>query len=136
MLVTPDRIVARAKEVLDGRATAPWRWRGRSDGVKAPVAAAPAPSAAPKPVAAPAQVLDGEPITMPFGDLTIDSGKLVAWMVAEGATVKRGATVAEIETDKAVVEIEAPLDGVVRQIVTAPGTVVKMGGVIGVVRAR
>ena len=136
MLVSPERIATRAKEVIAGRATAPWRWRGRTDGVQAPVADAPMPSkpAAPTSAAAPAERLDGEPIFMPFGDLTIDSGKLVSWTVSDGATVKRGATVAEIETDKAVVEIEAPSDGVVRQMVTAPGTVVKMGGVIGVIR--
>ena len=135
MLVSPERIAARAKEVIAGRATAPWRWRGRTDGVQAPVSEAAAPSkAAAAPTVAPVEKLDGEPIFMPFGDLTIDSGKLVSWTVADGAAVKRGATVAEIETDKAVVEIEAPVDGVVKQMVTAPGTMVKMGGVIGVVR--
>jgi 2-oxoisovalerate dehydrogenase E1 component len=72
---------------------------------------------------------------MPFGDLTVDSGKLVAWLVSDGAAVRKGDTVAEIETDKAVVEIEAPADGVVAQMVRDIGTVVKMGGLIGVVRA-
>ena len=134
MLVTPERIVARAKELMQGHATPPWRWRGRTGGVQAPVSDAPSPQAAKAAGPAAAATLDGEAITMPFGDLTIDSGKLVAWTVADGTMVKRGATVAEIETDKAVVEIEAPADGVVRQIVTAPGTVVKMGGVIGVIR--
>ena len=46
----------------------------------------------------------------------------------------RAHIVAEIETDKAVVEIEAPGEGVVARIVTLPGTVVKMGGTIGVVK--
>ena len=78
--------------------------------------------------------MDGEPIKMPFGDLTVDSGKLVRWTVSVGAKVKKGETVAEIETDKAVVEIEAPADGTVSQLVTEPGTVVKMGGTIGAVK--
>jgi 2-oxoisovalerate dehydrogenase E1 component len=137
MLVNAETIVARAREVLDGRATAPWRWRGRPDGVQAPVQAASAP--APKqPAAAPAPRANGpagEPIAMPFGDLTVDSGKLVRWTVADGARVKRGEIVAEIETDKAVVEIEAPSDGTVIQTVKEAGTVVKMGGAIGVVGA-
>ena len=135
MLVTPAAIVARVHEVIAGRATPPWRWRGRTGGTEAPIAAAPAartPAAKPEPSAVP--TLAGEPITMPFGDLTIDSGKLVSWAIADGTRVKRGAMVAEIETDKAVVEIEAPADGVLRQIVTAPGTVVKMGGTIGVIQ--
>jgi 2-oxoisovalerate dehydrogenase E1 component len=47
--------------------------------------------------------------------------------------VKKGEIIAETETDKAVVEIEAPSDGAVAQAVKEAGTVVKMGGVIGVV---
>ena len=45
---------------------------------------------------------------MPFGDLTVSEGKLVAWRKAVGDAVTAGELVAEIETDKAVVEIEAP----------------------------
>ena len=71
---------------------------------------------------------------MPFGDLTVDQGKLVRWTVADGATVAKGDLVAEIETDKAVVEIEAPAAGVVAQVVKTPGSVVKMGATIGVVK--
>ena len=43
---------------------------------------------------------------MPFGDLTVSEGKLVAWRKAVGDEVAEGELVAEIETDKAVVEIE------------------------------
>jgi 2-oxoisovalerate dehydrogenase E1 component len=64
----------------------------------------------------------------------VDSGKLVRWTVAPGAAVKKGETVAEIETDKAVVEIEAPASGTLTQLVTEPGTIVKMGGTIGAVQ--
>jgi 2-oxoisovalerate dehydrogenase E1 component len=71
---------------------------------------------------------------MPYGDLTIDSGKLARWTVAPSARVSKGDTVAEIETDKAVVEIEAPATGTVAQTITEPGTVIKMGGVIGAIR--
>ena len=48
-------------------------------------------------------------ITMPFGDLTVSEGTVVAWLKAVGDAVKAGELVAEIETDKAVVEIEAPV---------------------------
>jgi len=133
MLVNAELVAIRVKQVMGGTATPPWRWKGRIDGVKAEVAPM-AVAAVAKPVAAAAVAVDGEPILMPFGDLTVDSGRLVRWTVAAGATVKKGDTVAEIETDKAVVEIEAPADGVVRQLVTEAGTVVKMGGVIGAVK--
>ena len=122
----------REAERIGGKATPPWRWKGRIDGIQAEVTQAAAPSA-PKPAAATAPKIAGEPILMPFGDLTVDSGKLVRWTVAAGDRVKKGQTVAEIETDKAVVEIEAPADGVVTQTITETGTVVKMGGMIGAV---
>jgi 2-oxoisovalerate dehydrogenase E1 component len=60
----------------------------------------------------------------------------VRWVAADGARVKKGDLVAEIETDKAVVEIEAPADGILAQSVTQIGQVVKMGGTIGVVKAN
>jgi 2-oxoisovalerate dehydrogenase E1 component len=78
--------------------------------------------------------LDGEPITMPFGDLTVSEGKIVRWAKKEGEGVKAGELIAEIETDKAVVEIEAPIAGVLARIEEPEGAVVKMGGRIGVVR--
>ncbi|MBN9008992.1 MAG: lipoyl domain-containing protein, partial [Rhizobiales bacterium] len=74
----------------------------------------------------------GEPITMPFGDLTVSEGKIVRWTKEAGAQVKAGEVVAEIETDKAVVEIEAPSAGRLA-IELQPGTVVPMGGRIGTV---
>ena len=137
MLVNADRVVARVKEVLAGKATPPWRWKGRPDGVQAPIeaiAVAPAPKAPPP--APSLGTLKGVLINMPFGDLTVDSGKLVRWTVADGAKVTKGDLVAEIETDKAVVEIEAPADGIVAQVVKEAGVVVKMGATIGVVKAN
>jgi 2-oxoisovalerate dehydrogenase E1 component len=77
---------------------------------------------------------DGEPITMPFGDLTVSEGKIVRWLKAEGEPVASGEVVAEIETDKAVVEIEAPASGRLGRIEAPVGSVVPMGGRIGTVR--
>jgi 2-oxoisovalerate dehydrogenase E1 component len=93
-----------------------------------------APRHAAEPAAPAPRMPDGAPITMPFGDLTIDSGRLVRWTVDEGTRVRQGDSVAEIETDKAVVEIEAPADGFVARLIVEPGAVIKMGGAIGVVR--
>jgi 2-oxoisovalerate dehydrogenase E1 component len=71
---------------------------------------------------------------MPFGDLTVSEGKLVKWHKSVGDPVKEGEIVAEIETDKAVVEIEAPATGTVSAIDLPVGAVVPMGGRIGGVR--
>ncbi len=62
-------------------------------------------------------------------------GTLVRWLKAEGAEVKRGEPVVEIETDKAVVVIESAATGILRKIITPPGTTVPVGQTIGVVGA-
>ena len=82
---------------------------------------------------APVATGDGEPITMPFGDLTVSEGKLVKWLKAVGDSVRQGEVVAEIETDKALVEIEAPIDGILTAIEQPVGAVVPMGGRIGAI---
>jgi len=71
---------------------------------------------------------------MPFGDLTVSEGTLVKWLKAVGDAVKEGEVVAEIETDKAVVEIEAPATGTLGAIEQPVGAVVPMGGRIGTIR--
>ena len=135
MLVSADRVAARAKEVLAGTATPPWRWKGRPDGVQAPVEVITAAAAPKAPPPAPSLgTLKGALINMPFGDLTVDSGKLVRWTVEDGAKVAKGDIVAEIETAKAVVEIEAPAAGIVAQVVKTVGQDIKMGATIGVVK--
>ena len=77
---------------------------------------------------------DGEPITMPFGDLTVSEGKIVRWVKTGRRAFSQGELIAEIETDKAVVEIEAPCAGVLAGIEQPAGAVVKMGERIGVMR--
>ena len=74
---------------------------------------------------------DDEPITMPFGDLTVSEGTVIKWLKAVGDAVKGGELIAEIETDKAVVEIEAPVSGTLSAIDQPVGAVVPMGGRIG-----
>ena len=56
---------------------------------------------------------------------------LVQWLVAEGDTIAAGDLIAEIETDKATVEYESPLSGVIVELcVAAPATGVKVGELI------
>ncbi|MGD1933217.1 MAG: pyruvate dehydrogenase complex E1 component subunit beta [Candidatus Phaeomarinobacter sp.] len=61
-------------------------------------------------------------ITMPALSPTMEEGTLAKWLVKEGDTVEAGAVIAEIETDKATMEVEAVDEGVIGKIVVAEGT--------------
>ncbi len=70
-------------------------------------------------------------ITMPALSPTMTEGKLAKWLVKKGDEVRSGDVIAEIETDKAVMEVEALDDGVVASIVVAEGTqAITVGAVI------
>jgi len=64
---------------------------------------------------------------------TMEEGRLVAWKKREGDAVKSGDTLAEVETDKAVMELVAREDGVLRKIVLAEGATVPVGALVAVV---
>jgi len=61
-------------------------------------------------------------ITMPALSPTMETGTLAKWLVKEGDKVAPGDVIAEIETDKATMEVEAIDEGVVAKIVVAAGT--------------
>ena len=61
----------------------------------------------------------------PLGQ-TVDSVMLVAWHRNEGDTVKQGEMLFSIETDKAILDIEAPASGVLRQVTGQPGDEVQV----------
>jgi pyruvate dehydrogenase E2 component (dihydrolipoyllysine-residue acetyltransferase) len=69
-------------------------------------------------------------VVMPALELTQESGKLVAWRKKEGERVVKGEVLLEVETDKAVVEIEASADGILAGIEAAEGAVVPVGRTI------
>ena len=64
---------------------------------------------------------------------TMEEGRLVAWKKREGEPVKAGETLAEVETDKAVMELVARSDGVLRRIVLGEGSTVPVGALVAVV---
>ncbi|MCD2182181.1 pyruvate dehydrogenase complex dihydrolipoamide acetyltransferase [Rhizobium sp. GN54] len=75
-------------------------------------------------------------ITMPALSPTMEEGNLSKWLVKEGDTVKSGDVIAEIETDKATMEVEAVDEGVVAKIVVPAGTEgVKVNSLIAVLAA-
>jgi len=61
-------------------------------------------------------------ILMPALSPTMEEGKLAKWLVSEGDEVRAGDVIAEIETDKATMEVEAVDEGRVGQILVAAGT--------------
>ena len=64
---------------------------------------------------------------------TMEEGKLVEWKVKEGDQVEAGDILAEVETDKANMDIEALHGGVVRALLAADGDIVAVGALIGVI---
>ena len=72
-------------------------------------------------------------ITMPALSPTMEEGTLAKWLIKEGDTVSSGDVIAEIETDKATMEVEAVDEGTVGKIVVAEGSEgVKVNEVIAV----
>ena len=68
---------------------------------------------------------------MPSLSPTMEEGKLTKWLVQEGDAISSGDIIAEIETDKAVMELEAPEDGFLSKILVAEGSeAVKVNGKI------
>jgi pyruvate dehydrogenase E2 component (dihydrolipoamide acetyltransferase) len=61
-------------------------------------------------------------ILMPALSPTMEEGKLAKWLVKEGQTIKAGDIIAEIETDKATMEVEASDEGKLGKILVAEGT--------------
>src|SRR6266540_318702 len=66
---------------------------------------------------------------------TMEEGRLVKWTKPVGAAVKSGETLAEVETDKAVMELVARADGQLVQQVVAEGATVPVGEVVGYIGA-
>ena len=70
-------------------------------------------------------------VVMPALEMAQETGKLVQWLKNEGEPVRKGDMLLEIETDKAVVEIEAQGEGVLGGLTAKPGDVVPVGQTIG-----
>ena len=66
-------------------------------------------------------------VILPKVDMDMDSGTIVAWKVAEGDRVQQGDIVFEMETGKALMEVEAPGTGVIRDLAGITGAPVAIG---------
>lgn len=69
-------------------------------------------------------------VVMPALEMAQETGKLVSWLKKEGDRVTKGEMLLEVETDKAVMEIEAPGDGVLAGINAQPGDEIPVGTTI------
>jgi 2-oxoisovalerate dehydrogenase E1 component len=144
MLVSTDKIAEACRQLMGGVAAPIARLRGY--GTDALPAAAvsgalrPAGLSLQKPTAAAQRdrppTVAGEAIRMPFGDLTVSEGRLLRWAKRVGDSVGAAELVCEVETDKAVVEIESPCAGVLAEVLEIAGNTVKMGQIIGIVRPK
>ncbi|MBI3047485.1 MAG: 2-oxo acid dehydrogenase subunit E2 [Acidobacteria bacterium] len=66
-------------------------------------------------------------VVMPALEMAQETGKLVSWLKQEGEQVRKGEMLLEVETDKAVVEVEAAGDGILAGVTAIPGDVIPVG---------
>lgn len=72
-------------------------------------------------------------VVMPKLTDTMEEGVLVAWKKREGDSVQAGEAIAEIETDKAIMDLEAFASGILRKVLVQEGATVMSGTLIGVI---
>jgi pyruvate dehydrogenase E2 component (dihydrolipoamide acetyltransferase) len=72
-------------------------------------------------------------VVMPKLTDTMEEGVLLAWKKREGDPVQAGEALAEIETDKAIMDLEAFASGILRKILVQDGATVLSGTLIGVI---
>ena len=66
---------------------------------------------------------------------TMEEGRVISWLKSEGDAVSQGDILAEVETDKAIMELQARGDGVLRRILAPDGATVDVGAVIAIIAA-
>ena len=76
-----------------------------------------------------------ELVAMPKLGFDMAEGTLVRWVIAEGGEVAKRAVLAEIETDKATVEVESSASGILYRRLVEEGAVVPVGTAIAVISA-
>ena len=72
--------------------------------------------------------------TMPSLGSDMEAGTLVAWLKKPGETIVKGDIIAEVETDKGIIEIESFLAGVLERTLVEPMTKVPVGTVLAIIR--
>jgi pyruvate dehydrogenase E2 component (dihydrolipoamide acetyltransferase) len=74
-------------------------------------------------------------VILPMLGETMDEATIVKWLVEVGQPVKKGEPIYQVETDKAVLEVDAPADGVLSQVLYDAGSKVPVLAVVGMIAA-
>lgn len=74
-----------------------------------------------------------ENVRLPKLSASMREGMIVAWLKREGETVKKGEPLFQVETDKAVMEVESPTTGVLERIVKGVGQKVPVDTIVAVI---
>jgi pyruvate dehydrogenase E2 component (dihydrolipoamide acetyltransferase) len=75
-------------------------------------------------------------VILPRVDMDMATGKISKWHVKDGEKVTKGAALFEIETDKAAMEIDAPADGILRDIIVGEGGTAAVGSAVAFIYAE
>ncbi|MBN1553628.1 MAG: dehydrogenase [Phycisphaerae bacterium] len=145
MRVDANKIIAGVENVITGIAPVPYRIKvtGQTATSVSPITAVPTTpppttkstaviSTTPKPAPTNGTI----PLLMPNVDLTITEAKVVRWVRRVGESFVKGDCVVEVETDKAVLEVEAPRDGTLVEITAGVDTVVALGETLGRIKPK
>ncbi len=75
-------------------------------------------------------------VTMPQLSPTMTEGRLAKWLKKEGDEIRAGDVIAEVETDKATMEVEASDDGIIHVLIGIPGADMQVGEPIAVLKKK
>jgi 2-oxoisovalerate dehydrogenase E1 component len=136
VVVSIDKIVLAAQAVMAGQPQIPRRLRANVANKPAPIslkqAAVASAGASPQPASA--TDASSVPLVMPNQDLTITEARIIQWLKQVGDPVAKDEPVVEVETDKAVMTVDAPVAGHLAEMLVAPATVVLLGQRLGTIR--
>ncbi|MDD5727913.1 MAG: pyruvate dehydrogenase complex E1 component subunit beta [Victivallales bacterium] len=149
--VTVDKIIAAAWSVRNGTAPVPYLpsvdtaafvpapapESGPAKPAASPPATVPAAIAPPRARPAVPAIPPGEvPITVPNMDLTVEEVMVVRWLKQPGDPVTAGEVVVEVESSKALMDIEAPASGILARILQTENAVVPLGQILGLIAEK
>ena len=75
-------------------------------------------------------------VIMPKLGLTMEEGTIIAWLKREGEQITEGESLFEVETDKVTMEVPAPASGILRKVLTKPGSTLAVGQTIAIIAQR
>jgi len=75
-------------------------------------------------------------LKLPESGMGITEGTIAQWRKAEGETILQGEVLAEVETAKAIQEIQSPVNGVLEKILVLPGATAQVDSVIALLRLK